>query len=154
MTKVFGATRAVDGVDLAVRAGCVYAFLGPNGAGKTTTIRILTTLLRPDAGTARVLGHDVVKEPGAVRRSVSLTCQFASVDEDLTGFENLVLLARLLGYSWRRGWAVSLPRRWGRWRAGGARPGYPSGSTVPPVEGPAGGQVVNRRLAVVIGLAG
>ena len=102
LTKVFGATRAIDGVDLAVRAGCVYAFLGPNGAGKTTTIRILTTLLRPDAGTARVLGHDVVKEPEAVRRGVSLTCQFASVDEDLTGFENLVLLTRLLGYSWRR----------------------------------------------------
>ncbi len=102
LVKVFGTTRAVNGVDLAVPAGCVYAFLGPNGAGKTTTIRILTTLLRPDSGAARVLGLDVVKEPAAVRQKVSLTGQFASVDEDLTGLEDLVLLARLLGFSWRR----------------------------------------------------
>jgi ABC-2 type transport system ATP-binding protein len=99
LVKVFGTTRAVDGVDLEVRTGGVYGFLGPNGAGKTTTIRILATLLRPDAGSARVLGHDVVADPGAVRRRVGLTGQFASVDEDLTGRENLVLLGRLLGYS-------------------------------------------------------
>ena len=99
LVKVFGNTRAVDGVDLAVPAGGVYGFLGPNGAGKTTTIRMLATLLQPDAGTARVLGHDVVQEADAVRRRVSLTGQFASVDEDLTGHENLVLLGRLLGYS-------------------------------------------------------
>jgi ABC-2 type transport system ATP-binding protein len=80
----------------------VYGLLGPNGAGKTTTIRMLATLLRPDAGTARVFGHDVVREADAVRSRVSLTGQFASVDEDLTGFENLVLLARLLGYSRRQ----------------------------------------------------
>jgi ABC-2 type transport system ATP-binding protein len=86
-------------VDLAVRTGGVYGFLGPNGAGKTTTIRILATLLRPDAGSARVLGHDVVADPGAVRSRIGLTGQYASVDEDLTGFENLVLLGRLLGYS-------------------------------------------------------
>jgi len=73
LTKAFGTTRAVDGVDLAVPAGSVYGFLGPNGAGKTTTIRVLATLLRPDGGTARVLGHDVVREADAVRRRVSLT---------------------------------------------------------------------------------
>jgi ABC-2 type transport system ATP-binding protein len=99
LVKAFGTTRAVDGVDLAVPAGSVYGFLGPNGAGKTTTIRMLATLLRPDAGTARVFGHDVVLEADAVRGRVSLTGQFASVDDDLTGLENLVLLARLLGYS-------------------------------------------------------
>jgi daunorubicin/doxorubicin transport system ATP-binding protein len=101
LTKVYGKTRAVDGVDLTVPAGCVYSFLGPNGAGKTTTIRILATLLRPDAGSARVFGHDVVHDAGAVRRRVSLTCQFASVDQDLTAQENLVLLGRLMGHSWR-----------------------------------------------------
>ncbi len=100
LVKTFGKTKAVDGVDLAVAAGGVYGFLGPNGAGKTTTIRILATLLRPDSGTARVFGHDVVKEADEVRRRVSMTGQFASVDEDLTGHENLVLLARLQGYSW------------------------------------------------------
>src|SRR5687767_3157688 len=97
--KSFGDVRAVDGVDLAVRSGSVYGVLGPNGAGKTTTIRMLATLLRPDAGTATVLGHDIVKEADAVRGLVSLTGQLASVDEDLTGHENLVLLGRLLGYS-------------------------------------------------------
>jgi ABC-2 type transport system ATP-binding protein len=97
LVKSFGETKAVDGVDLAVRSGSVYGVLGPNGAGKTTTIRMLATLLRPDAGSARVLGHDIVSEADAVRRLVSLTGQLASVDEDLTGRENLVLLGRLLG---------------------------------------------------------
>ena len=96
--KTFGTTRAVDGVDLEVARGAVYGVLGPNGAGKTTTIRMLTTLLAPDEGTARVLGHDVVEEADAVRSLVSLTGQLASVDEDLTGRENLILLGRLLGY--------------------------------------------------------
>jgi ABC-2 type transport system ATP-binding protein len=99
LVKTFGETRAVDGVDLAVRPGMVYGLLGPNGAGKTTTIRMLATLFPPDSGMARVFGHDVVREADAVRGRVSLTGQFASVDEDLTGFENLVLLARLLGHS-------------------------------------------------------
>jgi ABC-2 type transport system ATP-binding protein len=99
LAKSFGATRAVDGVDLSVRSGSVYGVLGPNGAGKTTTIRMLATLLRPDSGTARVFDHDVVCEADAVRSRVSLTGQFASVDEDLTGLENLVLIARLLGHS-------------------------------------------------------
>jgi ABC-2 type transport system ATP-binding protein len=95
--KSFGDTRAVDGVDLAVRTGSVYGVLGPNGAGKSTTIRMLATLIRPDAGSARVLGHDIVRDADAVRGLVSLTGQLASVDEDLTGRENLILLGRLLG---------------------------------------------------------
>src|ERR671913_1641612 len=98
LVKSFGETRAVDGVDLSVRRGSVYGVLGPNGAGKTTTIRMLATLIEPDAGSARVLGHDVVSDADAVRGLVSLTGQLASVDEDLTGRENLVLMARLLGY--------------------------------------------------------
>ncbi len=98
LVKHYGTTRAVDGVDLAVPSGAVYGVLGPNGAGKTTTIRILATLLRPDAGRAVVLGHDVTTEDDAVRGLVSLTGQMASVDEDLTGRENLVLLGRLLGF--------------------------------------------------------
>ena len=97
LVKTFGETRAVDGVDLAVSRGSVYGVLGPNGAGKTTTIRMLATLIRPDAGSARVLGHDIVQEADAVRGAVSLTGQLASVDEDLTGRENLILLGRLLG---------------------------------------------------------
>jgi ABC-2 type transport system ATP-binding protein len=102
LAKAFGDTHAVDGVDLTVPAGGVFGLLGPNGAGKTTTIRILATLVRPDRGTARVLGHDVRAEGDAVRSRISLTGQFASVDEDLTGRENLVLLARLLGHSRKR----------------------------------------------------
>ena len=98
LVKVFGETRAVDGIDLAVKTGTVYGVLGPNGAGKTTVIRMLATLLRPDAGRALVLGHDVVKEAQAVRALVSLTGQFASVDEELNGRENLVLIGRLLGF--------------------------------------------------------
>jgi ABC-2 type transport system ATP-binding protein len=99
LVKVFGDNRAVDGIDLAVPTGTVYGVLGPNGAGKTTAVRMLATLLRPDGGTARVFGKDVVKDADAVRSRVSLTGQYASVDEDLTGSENLVLLARLLGHS-------------------------------------------------------
>ncbi|MFD0423691.1 ATP-binding cassette domain-containing protein [Streptomyces parvus] len=99
LVKVFGDNRAVDGIDLAVPTGTVYGVLGPNGAGKTTAVRMLATLLRPDGGSARVFGKDVVKDADAVRSRVSLTGQYASVDEDLTGMENLVLLARLLGHS-------------------------------------------------------
>ncbi|TDC48502.1 ATP-binding cassette domain-containing protein [Jiangella ureilytica] len=99
LVKSFGENRAVDGVDLAVRAGTVYGVLGPNGAGKTTTVRMLTTLLRPDGGSARVLGRDVVDDADEVRRFIGLTGQYASVDEDLTGTENLVLQSRLVGLS-------------------------------------------------------
>ncbi|MEZ0334470.1 MAG: ATP-binding cassette domain-containing protein [Gemmatimonadales bacterium] len=101
LVKNFKDTRALDGLDLRIRQGSVFGLLGPNGAGKTTTIRILATLLRPDAGTATVLGHDVVRDAPMVRQKVSLTGQYASVDEDLTGYENLVLMGRLLGLSWR-----------------------------------------------------
>jgi ABC-2 type transport system ATP-binding protein len=97
LVKDFGELRAVDGVDLSVRRGSVYGVLGPNGAGKTTTIRVLATLLRPDDGSARVLGHDVVAEAEEVRSKVSLTGQLASMDDDLTGRENLTLIGRLLG---------------------------------------------------------
>ncbi|MEV4160381.1 ATP-binding cassette domain-containing protein [Nonomuraea dietziae] len=98
LVKTFGDTRAVDGLDLAVPAGMVYGVLGPNGAGKTTAVRMLATLLRPDGGEGRVFGHDIAREADAVRNRVSLTGQYASVDEDLTGMENLVLLSRLLGH--------------------------------------------------------
>lgn len=101
LRKSFGDTLAVDGIDLRIPRGTVYGLLGPNGAGKTTIIRMLATLLRPDAGTATVLGHDVVTQAPAVRAKVSLTGQYASIDEDLTGRENLVLVGRLLGFSWR-----------------------------------------------------
>src|SRR5262245_52281562 len=92
LEKSFGDTHARASVDLAVQTCSVYGVLGPNGAGKTTPIRMLATLLRPDAGSARVLGHDVVGDSHAVRRLISLTGQLASVDEDLTGRENLILL--------------------------------------------------------------
>jgi len=100
LRKSFGKVEVLKGISLRVERGKLLALLGPNGAGKTTTIRILATLLKPDSGTARVFGHDVMLEPDAVRRRVSLTGQFASVDDDLSGLENLVLVGRLLGYSW------------------------------------------------------
>ena len=97
LAKRFGETTALDGVDLAVRTGSVLGLLGPNGAGKTTAVRILTTLLAPDAGHAEVCGHDVVRDAHRVRGLIGLTGQYASVDEMLTGTENLVLIGRLLG---------------------------------------------------------
>ncbi|HET8905285.1 MAG TPA: ATP-binding cassette domain-containing protein [Saccharospirillum sp.] len=103
LSKHFGKTRAVNGIDLRVRAGSVYGLLGPNGAGKTTTVRMLATLIPPDSGNARVLGLDVATQAAEVRQRISLTGQFASVDEDLTGRENLRLLARLLGFHGRSG---------------------------------------------------
>ena len=99
LVRRLGDNLAVGGLDLKVAPGEIYGFLGPNGAGKTTTIRMLATLLPPDSGSARVFGHDIVREADEVRGRVSLTGQFASVDEDLTGLENLVLIARLLGLS-------------------------------------------------------
>jgi ABC-2 type transport system ATP-binding protein len=100
LVKTFGGTRALDGINLTIRGGSVYGLLGPNGAGKTTAVRVLTTLLKPTGGSALVLGLDVVRDAPAVRQKVSLTGQYASVDEDLTGHENLVLVSRLLGMSW------------------------------------------------------
>lgn len=99
LLKRFGANTAVDGVDLTIPRGGIYGVLGPNGAGKTTAIRMLATLLRPDEGEATVLGHDVFAEPKTIRSKIALTGQFASLDEDLTGIENLVLLGRLLGFT-------------------------------------------------------
>jgi ABC-2 type transport system ATP-binding protein len=97
LVKVFGDNRAVDGVDLSVRTGTIYGVLGPNGAGKTTTISMLATLLRPDAGSATVFGHDVQKEPQIVRQLIGVTGQYASVDETLSATENLIIFSRLLG---------------------------------------------------------
>ncbi|MFE7405729.1 ATP-binding cassette domain-containing protein [Isoptericola sp. NPDC057559] len=97
LVKIFGDNRAVDGVDLTVATGTVYGVLGPNGAGKTTTIRMLATLLRPDAGRASVFGHDVAREPFVVRQLIGVTGQYASVDETLSATENLLLFCRLNG---------------------------------------------------------
>ncbi|MEV0143976.1 MULTISPECIES: ATP-binding cassette domain-containing protein [unclassified Nonomuraea] len=97
---MYGQTKAVDGIDLRVPPGIVYSVLGPNGAGKSTLIRMLATLLRPDGGKATVFGHDVVRDSDAVRRRISVTGQYASVDDALTGMENLVLMGRLQGYTW------------------------------------------------------
>ncbi|HET8970357.1 MAG TPA: ATP-binding cassette domain-containing protein [Candidatus Nanopelagicales bacterium] len=95
LVKHYGEVKAVDGIDLAVRRGSVFGLLGPNGAGKTTIVRILTTLLSPDAGEATVAGYDVRQRPDDVRRSIGLTGQFAAVDEYLTGRENLAMVGRL-----------------------------------------------------------
>ncbi len=99
LKKRFGETQALDGVDILARRGTVLGVLGPNGAGKTTAVRILATLMRPDEGRAEVCGYDVVKDAARVRRLISLTGQYASVDEELTGTENLVMIARLVGHS-------------------------------------------------------
>ncbi|KDN20290.1 daunorubicin resistance protein DrrA family ABC transporter ATP-binding protein [Amycolatopsis rifamycinica] len=99
LVKHFGDTKALDGVDLEVPFGQVVGVLGPNGAGKTTAVRILATLMKPDAGRATVGGYDVVADPVRVRSLIGLTGQYASVDEDLNGIENLVLIGRLYGYS-------------------------------------------------------
>ncbi len=101
LAKHFGEVRAVDGIDLEVPRGMIFAILGPNGAGKTTLMRMLATLVKPDTGTARVMGHDVVSAAQEVRAAIAMTGQFASLDEDLTARENLVLLARLWGFRGR-----------------------------------------------------
>ncbi|MDA1476968.1 ATP-binding cassette domain-containing protein [Bacillus changyiensis] len=97
LVKTFGDNRAVDGVNLKVKAGTIYGVLGPNGAGKTTTIRMLATLLRPDTGSARIFGYDVIKEAHIVRQLIGVTGQYASVDESLSALENLIIFSRLLG---------------------------------------------------------
>ncbi|WP_424214029.1 ATP-binding cassette domain-containing protein [Streptomyces sp. BI20] len=107
LVKHFGETKALDGVDLDVREGTVLGVLGPNGAGKTTLVRCLSTLLVPDAGTAFVAGYDVVRQPRQLRRTIGLTGQYASVDEKLSGRENLYMIGRLL----------DLPRKEARARA-------------------------------------
>jgi ABC-2 type transport system ATP-binding protein len=107
LVKVYGSTRALDGLDLQVEAGSILGMLGPNGAGKTTTVRVLSTLLRPDEGVARVAGFDVVTEAGQVRRRIGLTGQYAALDESLTGRANLIMVGQL----------CRLPRKRARQRA-------------------------------------
>ncbi|HEX2176257.1 MAG TPA: ATP-binding cassette domain-containing protein [Nocardioidaceae bacterium] len=107
LVKRFGDTTALDGVDLRAETGSVLGLLGPNGAGKTTAVRVLATLLRPDAGHAAVAGYDVVRDAHQVRQLIGMTGQYASVDENLTGFENLLLIGRLL----------DIPRREAKHRA-------------------------------------
>jgi oleandomycin transport system ATP-binding protein len=99
LTKNFGATQALAGIDISAESGQVLALLGPNGAGKTTVVRILSTLLRPDGGRASICGYDVVSDAVQVRQLLALTGQYASVDEELTGTENLIMICRLLGFS-------------------------------------------------------
>jgi ABC-2 type transport system ATP-binding protein len=101
LRKRFGDVEALRGIDLGAEPGIVLGLLGPNGAGKTTAVRILTTLLRPDEGSARVAGHDVVREGGRVRRKIGLAGQYAAVDESLTGFENLEMVGRLYHFGRR-----------------------------------------------------
>ena len=121
LRKRFGGAEALRGLNLTVAAGSIYGLLGPNGAGKTTTVRILATLLRPDGGRAAVLGHDVMRDAAAVRRRIALAGQAATVDEDLTGRENLLFLGRLSGLSWRgaRARAAGLLEAFGLAGAGG-----------------------------------
>jgi ABC-2 type transport system ATP-binding protein len=97
LVKKYGELRALDGLDLAVPEGTVLGLLGPNGAGKTTAVRILTTLLEPDGGSATVAGLDVIRQPAQVRARIGLSGQYAAVDEYLTGYENLDMIGRLYG---------------------------------------------------------
>src|SRR6185437_7346270 len=99
LVKIYGKVRALDGLDLAVPEGTILGLLGPNGAGKTTAVRILTTLITPDEGHARVAGLDVAREPSKVRAKLGLSGQYAAVDEYLTGYENLDMVGRLYGLS-------------------------------------------------------
>ena len=139
--KAYGDMAVLRGVDLEVRAGSITALLGSNGAGKTTLVRILATLLRPDAGSALVTGADVVAEPGRVREALSLTGQFAAVDEILTGRENLVLVARLRHLPHPRAVADDLLERFSLTEAGGRRVATYSGG-------------MRRRLDLAMSLAG
>lgn len=99
LRKNYGTFRALDGIDLQVEQGQIFGLLGPNGAGKTTTVKVLSTLIRPDSGDAIVAGNSVSADPTAVRRSIGLSGQYAAVDEKLTGYENLLMVARLYGMS-------------------------------------------------------
>ncbi|MEV7505333.1 ATP-binding cassette domain-containing protein [Streptomyces sp. NPDC093018] len=127
LEKRFGAVPALRGLDLAVARGTVCGLLGPNGAGKTTAVRLLTTLLRPDAGSARIAGHDLVREAAAVRNLISVTGQYASVDGDLTGRENLRLFARLHRVQNPAARADELLERFGLTEAAGRRAATYSG---------------------------
>src|SRR6266700_5616292 len=143
LVKRFGKTTALAGVDLVARPGTVLGVLGPNGAGKTTAVRVLATLLRPDGGQARVCGYDVVQEAHEVRQLIGLTGQFASVDDGLSGLNNLIMIGRLLGASRldARARAVELLRRFGL-----------SDAAQRPVKGYSGG--MRRRLDLAASLVG
>lgn len=139
--KSFQDTKVLNGVDFAVKHGEIFALLGSNGAGKTTTIHILSTLVKPDAGAAFINGHDVVKDPDKVRQSISLTGQFAAVDEVLTGRENLLLIARLRGVSNPHETADKLLKRFGLADAASKRAAAYSGG-------------MKRRLDIAMSLVG
>ncbi len=143
LEKSYGDVKVLSGIDLRAERGTVFALLGPNGAGKTTTVRILSTLSPPDAGTARVVGLDVVRDRHRVRRSISLTGQYAAVDELQTGAENLRMMGRLTGLSGgrARARAAELLERFDLADAGGRRVGTYSGG-------------MRRRLDLAAGLVG
>lgn len=141
LTKSYGDHAVLEGVDLSVPAGTVLALLGSNGAGKTTVVKILSTLLKADGGTAAVNGYDVATQPAKVRRSISLTGQFAAVDEILTGRENLVLVAQLRRVTDPGGVADGLLARFGLTDAGGRRVATYSGG-------------MRRRLDIAMSLIG
>src|ERR1700760_4277690 len=129
LRKRYGQTTVLDGLDLRIPRASVLALLGPNGAGKTTAVRLLSTLTAPDGGRATVAGHDVVTAPASVRRAISLTGQYAALDELQTGTENLRMIGRLAGLSARAARARSheLLERFGLEEAGGRRVGTYSG---------------------------
>jgi ABC-2 type transport system ATP-binding protein len=141
LTKSYGDHAVLEGVELSVPPGTVLALLGANGAGKTTVVKILSTLLRADGGTATVNGYDVVRQPGRVRESISLTGQFAAVDEVLTGRENLVLIAQLRHLEDAGGMADDLLARFGLTDAAGRRVATYSGG-------------MRRRLDIAMSLIG
>lgn len=141
LTKSYDDHHVLEGVDLRVPSGSIYALLGSNGAGKTTLVKILSTLLRADGGTATVHGHDVSAEPARVREAISLTGQFAAVDEILTGRENLILVAQLRRVADPGGVADSLLEQFGLTDAGGRRAGTYSGG-------------MRRRLDIAMSLVG
>ncbi|MDI1460633.1 ATP-binding cassette domain-containing protein [Catellatospora sp. KI3] len=141
LRKSYGALEVLQGVDLTVAAGSIFALLGSNGAGKTTVVRILSTLLKPDGGTAAVAGFDVVAQARQVRESISLTGQFAAVDQILTGRENLVMVARLRRVAGPGRVADDLLRRFGLTEAGGRRVATYSGG-------------MRRRLDIAMSLIG
>lgn len=141
LQKSYKNLHVLKGIDLEVEKGCIFALLGSNGAGKTTMIRILTTLLKQDGGTARVNGFDVATQPDAVRQSISLTGQFAAVDEILTGRENLILIAQLRHLKNPRQVAEGLLKRFGLVEAADRRVATYSGG-------------IRRRLDIAMSLAG
>jgi len=143
LVKRFGAVTALDGLNLRARPGTILGVLGPNGAGKTTAVRVLASLIRPDGGVARVGGYDVAQRPHDVRRIIGLTGQYAAVDQELTGTQNLILVARLLGLprSAARGRAAELLERFGLADAGGRKAATYSGG-------------MRRRLDLAVSLVG